>query len=81
MTVAIVGGAAIGFVGSLVTSRSARRAAEGAGDAARDADAARLAFEQERYDEWKATYGPIEDQLAAYYETLSPTLRTVRAKT
>ncbi len=78
MSVAIVGGAAIGLAGTYLKSRAAGKAARRAGNQAADADAAQLAFDQERYDEWQATYGPIEDSLAAYYDTLDPTLRTVQ---
>ncbi len=78
MSWAVVGGAAIGLVGSAYSSNRASSAASDAGDAASDADRERLAFERERYDEWQSTYGPVEDRLAAYYETLSPTLRIVQ---
>ena len=78
MTVAIVGGAAIGLAGSVYSANKASKSAKRAGKQAAESDAARLAFEQEKYDEWQETYGPTEDHLAEYYNTLSPTLRTVQ---
>ncbi len=33
---------------------------------------ASLAFDQKRYDDWKAVYGPIEKNLSSYYEQLTP---------
>lgn len=75
MSMAIVGGAAIGLAGTVYASNQSSKAAKKAGKLAADADAARLAFEREQWDEWQNTYGSIEDQLAAYYETLTPTFR------
>jgi len=75
MSWAVVGGAAIGLAGSVYSSSKSSKAAKQAGNQAADADAERLAFEREQYDDWQDTYGGIEDSLADYYETLSPTLR------
>jgi len=78
MSVAIVGAAAIGVAGTMYASNKSSSAAKRASKQSSKADAARLAFEREQYDEWQATYGDIEDSLADYYDTLSPTLRTVQ---
>ena len=78
MSVAIVGGAAIGVAGSIYSANKASKAAKRAGKQAAAADQARMDFARERQDEWEATYGATEDHLANYYETLSPTLRTVQ---
>ena len=75
MSGGIVAGAAIGLVGTAYASRQASKSADRATAAASNAEAAQLAFAQEQYDEWKATYGGVEDQLAKYYETLTPTMR------
>jgi len=75
MSVALVGAAAIGVAGSIYSSNKASGSAKEAGKRADAADARRLEFEQARFDEWQDTYGPTEDRLAAYYETLTPTLR------
>jgi len=72
---AMIAAAAIGVGGSYLMSRKANKAAKKAGDQAADSDAAQLAFAQQQYDDWQATYGPIEDQLAKYYETLTPSFR------
>lgn len=78
MSMAVVGGAAIGLVGSIITSRSASSTAREAGDRASDAEQARLNFEREQWQEWQDTYGNIEDQLASYYETLTPSFRATQ---
>jgi hypothetical protein len=70
-----VGVAAAGVIGSAYSSSKATSAANKAGKRADSADARRMDFEEQRYDEWQETYGPVEDQLAAYYNTLTPTLR------
>ena len=68
MSWGLVAGAAISVVGGVVASNSADKRAEGANAAS---DAA-LAFEQERYDDWKATYGDIQDNLSDYFSSLTP---------
>jgi len=55
-------------VSGAMSSRSASKSA----DAASDASAAQLAFEQERYDDWQAVYGPIQDNLSNYYQNVTP---------
>ena len=49
--------------------------AKGASDAASDAADARnasLSFDRQRYADWQATYGSLQDNLADYYEGLTP---------
>ena len=75
MTVAMVGGAAIGLAGTIYASNKASSAAKKAGKRADAADDRRMAFEEERRAEWEDTYGGVEDRLSAYYETLTPTLK------
>ncbi len=70
--------AVIGVAGSAYASNRASSASDRATDAASDAEQARLDFEMEQWDEWQATYGNVEDQLAAYYETLTPTFRATQ---
>lgn len=55
-------------VSGAMSSRSASKAAAEQGDAA----AAQLAFEQERYDDWQAVYGPIQENLSTYYQNVTP---------
>lgn len=55
--------AGVGLLGAHQSSSASRRASR---DAAAG-EAAALAFEQERYDDWKAIYGPIQENLADYF--------------
>jgi hypothetical protein len=75
---AMVTAAFVGAAGSFISSKKASKAAGKAGDQAAAADAARLDFEREQWDEWQSTYGPIEDSLAAYYEQLTPSYRATQ---
>ena len=64
-----------GFVAAGVTAVSAYSSSKEAGKASKrasSADASALAFEQEQYDDWKYTYGGIEDNLSSYYSSLTP---------
>ena len=50
-------------------------ASESASDASADASAANaasLAFEKEKYDDWQDTYGSVQENLSNYYSTLTP---------
>lgn len=71
-----VAGAVVGAVGSAIASKNSAKASKDASRAASEAEAERLAFDRERYEEWQATYGPLEDNLARYYNNLDPELRT-----
>jgi hypothetical protein len=72
---AMIAAAAIGVAGAVYTSNKASKSADRAAQVASNAEQARLDFEREQWDEWQTTYGGIEDSLAAYYETLTPTMR------
>lgn len=64
---AIVGGA---IIGGVATSMSADKAAESQEQATKAASAsaeAQLAFQKEQYQEWQDVYGPIQDNLAEFY--------------
>lgn len=58
--------------GSVLSGVMGSRSASKANRAASAASAAQLKFEQEKYDDWKDTYGGIEDNLADYYGSLTP---------
>lgn len=75
---AMITAAVINVGGAYLTQKKASKSADRATQAASDAEAARLGFEREQWEEWQATYGPIEDQLANYYETLTPTFRVTQ---
>lgn len=62
---AVVGSAVVGGVVSNNASKRATKSADRANEAS-------LAFEQQKYDDWKDTYGAIEDNLADYYGNLTP---------
>lgn len=65
----VAGAVVVGSVaGAAISSRSADKASKRAADASD----AQLAFEYEKYDDWMATYGPIQDNLANYYQNLTP---------
>lgn len=57
---------------TVVSGAMGSRSASKAADASSDASAAQLAFEQERYDDWQAVYGPIQDNLSNYYQNVTP---------
>jgi len=63
--VAVAGATTLSAGMSYIGSRSASK------DASK-ASAAQLAFEQEKYDDWNETYGPIQGNLANYYENVTP---------
>ena len=48
------------------------RSADKASKRASNDSAAQLAFAQEQYDDWQAVYGPVQDNLAAYFSNISP---------
>ena len=57
---------------TLVSGYMGSRSADKASDAASDSSAAQLSFEYEKYDDWKATYGDLQDNLADYYNNVTP---------
>ena len=62
---AVIGSA---VVGGVVASNSADKASRTAKQLSSD----QLAFEQQRLDEWNEVYGPVQDNLADYYNNLTP---------
>jgi len=57
---------------SVVTGYMGSRSASKASDAASDSSQAQLSFEYEKYDDWNETYGPLQDNLAEYYNSVTP---------
>ena len=57
---------------TLVSGYMGSRAADKASDAASDSSDAQLSFEYEKYDDWNETYGPLQDNLANYYNNVTP---------
>lgn len=63
MSWGMVGAAAVGVVGGVMSSKSASKDAK----TAAKADAAALDFEKQRYQDWFDVYGPVQDNLAEFY--------------
>lgn len=69
---AVVGSAVVGGIMSSKSAKKQAKSADRATDASSEATAAQLAFEQERYDDWNAVYGPLQENLANYYQNVTP---------
>ena len=57
---------------TLVSGYMGSKSADKASDKASEASEAQLAFEQRRYDDWNAVYGPLQDNLSQYYQNVTP---------
>ena len=68
MSWGLVSVAGASVVGGIMSSNQASKDRK----AAQQADANQLAFEQEKYDDWKEIYGPIQENLGNYYSNLTP---------
>lgn len=68
MTWGLVAVAGATLVGGVMASQSASKSAKSASQAS----AASIAFEREKYEDWKGTYGGIEENLSSYYNSLTP---------
>jgi hypothetical protein len=66
----IAAAAAVGI--SALGSHQASKASKSASRAQSKSDKAALAFEQRKYNDWRSTYGDIENNLSSYYESLTP---------
>lgn len=62
-------GIATAIIGGAVISGAV---AKGAADDAQAAHQTELGFAQQQYNDWQEIYGPIQDNLAEYYNNLSP---------
>lgn len=58
--------------GAVVGGAMASDSASSANKAASKSSKRQLAFEKQKYDDWKETYGGIEENLADYYGSLTP---------
>lgn len=72
VAVAIGGSAIIGAGASAYAGSQASKASNRASGLQSQAQAAQLAFQQQQYADWKAVYGPIQDNLSSFYQNLSP---------
>ncbi len=57
---------------SLFGASSASSASSAASDEADEAAKASLDFQKQQYQDWQDTFGPIQDNLALYYQNISP---------
>lgn len=57
---------------SVIGAQQANRSANKANKAASAAEQAQLDFAKQQYEDWKNIYGPIQNNLAAYYNNLTP---------
>ena len=64
---AVIGGV-VSVGGAIMSSKSASKDRR----AANNAEQAQLDFAKQQYDDWKAIYGPIEQNLADYYNNITP---------
>jgi len=55
---------------ALLGAKMSSDASKKASGAANRAQAAELDFQQQRYDDWKDVFGPIQDNLSEYYSNL-----------
>ena len=69
---AVVGAAVVGGVAASSASKRASRSADAATAASSEAAAAELAFAKEQYADWEKAYGSVQDNLSAYYNSLTP---------
>ena len=67
-----VAGAAITAVGAIGGSVISSRASSKASKRAADAQDAQLNFDMERYDDWQNIFGGVQENLANYYNSISP---------
>lgn len=65
-------GSIVSAVGGIVGGVMGAKGASDASKAAAKASDAELQFNQQRYDDWKAVFGPVQDNLSAYYSNLTP---------
>ena len=66
---AIVGGAIIGGLASKSSADSAAASQDQATAAASEAADEQLAFQKDQYQDWQDVYGPVQDNLAEFYQS------------
>lgn len=69
---AFIAAAVISGVAAVGGGYLASKGASDAADTAAQSSAEQIAFEREKYNDFKATYGGIEENLSEYYSTLTP---------
>lgn len=64
--------AAVSAGASVFGASKASSAAKSASKSQAAAEAAALEFQQQRYQDWQDTFGPIQDNLSLYYQNINP---------
>jgi hypothetical protein len=64
--------AAFSAVAGVAGARSARKDARSADRSASAAEAEALDFAKQQYADWKSIFGPIQQNMSAYYQNLTP---------
>ena len=67
-----VAGAAISAVGAIGGAVISSKASSKASNQAADAQYAQLSFDMKRYDDWQNIFGGVQENLANYYNSISP---------
>lgn len=65
-------GSVIGAVGSVAGGLLSSSSANKASSKAASASQAQLDFEKQQYQDWQNIFGPIQDNLSQYYQSLTP---------
>jgi len=68
MTGAIIGAAVIGAGASYMSAQSASDSQASATQAASESSSEQLAFQKQQYQDWQDIYGPVQDNLAEFYQ-------------
>jgi len=69
---AMIGSAVVGAGAGILGASKSSSAAARAGDQQAIASKRQLAFQMQQYQDWKAVYGPIQDNLSNFYQNLTP---------
>jgi len=64
--------AAVSAGASIFGASKASSAAKSASKSQAAAEAAALEFQQQQYQDWQDTFGPIQDNLSMYYQNINP---------
>lgn len=73
--VGVVGAVVTGVAGTVVSAKqgdAARKDARAAAEKQEEAADAQLAFQKEQYEDWESVYGPVKENLASFYQELTP---------
>lgn len=69
---ALLGAAVVGGISSASAASKASSAANAQTAAATEATAASLEFQKQQYEDWKGTFGDVQETLSKYYSNMDP---------